>query len=415
MDATKYTSLELFSGAGGLALGLEESGFDHSALVEWDEDCCITMRENKAIDGWQVHHMDVSKFDYSPYAGKIDLIAGGPPCQPFSLGGKHQAYLDARDMFPQAIRSIREVRPKAFIFENVKGLTRPSFSKYFEYIRLHLSYPEIIRKESEDWLDHLARMENHHTRGKTNGLTYKVVARVLNAADYGIPQRRERVIIVGFRNDVDVEWHYPSPTHSYESLVKSQRIGEYWERHEIPKRQRTSPLISGDSGGYNYNTLFKLQELLPWQTVRDAIGDLPDPKKPNDIPNHIYVPGAKTYAGHTGSHLDLPSKTIKAGGHGVPGGENMILYPDGKVRYFTVREAARIQTFPDNYIVKGSWGESMRQLGNAVPVKLGHILGESVREQLRKYAKAQSQQTLYPTQPSRQGQTRTSHRRGSSS
>lgn len=408
----KYTSLELFSGAGGLALGLEEAGFKHEALVEWDEDCCTTMNANKTNSGWQVYHMDVSKFDYLPHADKIDLIAGGPPCQPFSLGGKHQAYLDERDMFPQAIRSIREVRPKAFIFENVKGLTRPSFSKYFEYIRLSLSYPEIERMVAEDWLEHLVRLENYHTKGKVCGLSYKVIARVLNAADYGVPQRRERVFIVGFRSDINVEWHYPSPTHSYESLVRSQRSGEYWERHGIPKAKRISPLLTDDSDGYSYNTLFKLQELLPWRTIRDVIGDLPNPVLgTNDIPNHVYVPGARVYAGHTGSHLDLPSKTIKAGGHGVPGGENMLLYPDGKVRYFTVRETARIQTFPDNYLIKGSWGESMRQLGNAVPMELAHIIGKSVREQLHKYGGTKVKKTLHPSQPSRQRQTRTSHSR----
>ena len=409
---SQYTSLELFSGAGGLALGLETAGFVHKALVEWDEDCCITMKDNKSADGWQVYHMDVSKFNYLPYADKIDLIAGGPPCQPFSLGGKGRAYLDDRDMFPQAVRSIREVRPKAFIFENVKGLTRPSFSKYFEYIRLCLSYPEIVRRGSEDWLEHLARLENYHTKGKISGLSYKVVARVLNAADYGIPQRRERVFIVGFRNDVDVEWHYPNPTHSYESLLASHRNGEYWEKHHISKNDRKSPLLKDDSDSYSYATLFKLEELLPWKTVRDAIGDLPDPAKKNNFPNHIFMSGARVYPGHTGSHIDLPSKTIKAGGHGVPGGENMLLYTDGKVRYFTVREAARLQTFPDTYVVKGSWGESMRQLGNAVPVDLANVIGESVKVQLHKYAAAKVKKTVRSPQSSRQGKIRTSHSGG---
>ena len=398
MRATEYSSLELFSGAGGLALGLENVGFEHKALVEWDEDSCNTMRFNKSAEGWQVYHMDVRDFNYSPYEGKIDLIAGGPPCQPFSLGGKHQAFLDDRDMFPQAIRSIREVRPKAFIFENVKGLTRPSFSKYFEYIRLHLMYPELVVKKNEDWLEHLSRLENHHTKGGVRGLSYKVVARVLNAADYGIPQRRERVFIVGFRNDIDVEWHYPSPTHSYESLKEDHRTGEYWEKHKIARHLRSSPLLNDDSNNFGYDTLFKAQALLPWRTVRDAIGDLPEPSsKKNHYSDHVFMDGARVYPGHTGSHIDLPSKTIKAGGHGVPGGENMLLYPDGKVRYFTVREAARIQTFPDSYIVQGSWTESMRQLGNAVPVELAQIIGGSVREQLQKYGHAQTTKTIHTT------------------
>lgn len=402
MSKSNLTSLELFSGAGGLALGLEISGFEHEALVEWDEDSCTTMHENKAIDGWKVYHMDVRQFDYGPFENKIDLIAGGPPCQPFSLGGKHRAYSDERDMFPQAIRSIREVKPKAFVFENVKGLTRPSFAKYFEYIRLSLSYPEISKKKGDDWLDHLKRLEKYHTKGEVKGLTYNVVSRVLNAADYGVPQRRERVFIVGFRNDLNIEWNFPNPTHSYESLLRSQQNGEYWERHAIPKNLRKSPLLGDDSNNYSYDSQIKLFELKPWRTIRDVIFDLPDPKSKHDIPNHWFIPGAKVYPGHTGSHIDLPSKTIKAGGHGVPGGENMILYPNGEVRYFTVREAARIQTFPDSYVIKGAWGEAMRQLGNAVPVQLAQVIGDSVRAKLAENARIRAHKTI---QSSRRGKS----------
>jgi DNA (cytosine-5)-methyltransferase 1 len=125
--------------------------------------------------------------------------------------------------------------------------------------------------------------------------------------------------------------------------------------------------------------------LEPWRTVRDAISDLPDPiGHKNEIPNHRYIPGARVYPGHTGSPLDEPAKTLKAGDHGVPGGENMLVYPNGKVRYFTVRESARLQTFPDDFIFEGTWGEAMRQLGNAVPVKLGQIIANSVKERLSK-------------------------------
>ena len=123
----------------------------------------------------------------------------------------------------------------------------------------------------------------------------------------------------------------------------------------------------------------------PWQTVRDAIGDLPDPqsKAALKIANHEFRPGARSYAGHTGSVLDEPSKTIKAGAHGVPGGENTVVLDDGSVRYYTVRESARIQTFPDDYLFFGSWTESMRQIGNAVPVRLAQMIGESVIKELR--------------------------------
>jgi DNA (cytosine-5)-methyltransferase 1 len=122
----------------------------------------------------------------------------------------------------------------------------------------------------------------------------------------------------------------------------------------------------------------------PWLTVRDAIGDLPDPEKKTRtyIANHKFNPGARSYPGHTGSPLDEPAKTLKAGDHGVPGGENMLARVDGSVRYFTVREAARLQTFPEDYTFRGAWTEAMRQLGNAVPVRLAETVARSVAEKI---------------------------------
>ena len=119
-----------------------------------------------------------------------------------------------------------------------------------------------------------------------------------------------------------------------------------------------------------------------WQTVRDALRGLPDPREGSSVSNHFYQPGAKSYPGHTGSPLDEPAKALKAGDHGVPGGENMLAYGNGKVRYFSIRESARIQTFPDDYHFEGSWSESMRQLGNAVPVQLARSVAESIRKHL---------------------------------
>ena len=132
--------------------------------------------------------------------------------------------------------------------------------------------------------------------------------------------------------------------------------------------------------------MFGAGVLQPWQTVRDKISDLPDPKRPNEIPNHRHNPGAKSYAGHTGSPMDEPAKTLKAGNHGVPGGENMLLHPNGKVRYFTVRESARLQSFPDDFILMGSWTEAMRQLGNAVAVNVARAVAESIRATLERAA-----------------------------
>ena len=122
----------------------------------------------------------------------------------------------------------------------------------------------------------------------------------------------------------------------------------------------------------------------PWRTVRDALEGVPDPETGDRSRwyNHEQNPGARCYVGHTGSPLDEPAKALKAGDHGVPGGENMLLKPDGSLRYFTVRESARLQTFPDDYVLHGAWTEAMRQLGNAVPVLLGETIANGIRERL---------------------------------
>jgi DNA (cytosine-5)-methyltransferase 1 len=214
---------------------------------------------------------------------------------------------------------------------------------------------------------------------------YDVHVQLLNAANYGVPQKRERVFIVGFRRDLGVQWKFPEPTHSENALLRSMWItGDYWERHGVPQASRPAlpPKLAARVAKIAAQGLDLDKD--PWVTVRDAIAALPDPvREPsNNIPNHVYIPGARSYPGHTGSPLDEPAKTLKAGDHGVPGGENMIAMPDGTVRYFTVREAALIQTFPEDYVFHGSWGEIMRQLGNAVPVRLAAAVAREVAARL---------------------------------
>ncbi len=293
-------------------------------------------------------------------------------------------------MFPEAVRAVRHVRPRAFIFENVKGLTRSTFANYYEYIYLQLSYPELARRGTEDWSDHLARLERHHTsKRRTRGLEYRVVRRVLNAANYGIPQKRERVFFVGFRADLGVEWHFPIETHSLDALIWDQcASSSYWERHKVPKSKRRAPAAFKRRAQH----LHERPDTLSWTTIRDAIGDMPDPERQpllsRGFHNHFFQPGARTYKGHTGSPIDEPAKTLKAGVHGVPGGENMVVLPGGEVRYFTVRESARLQTFPDEFVFHGSWSETMRQLGNAVPVALAARVATTVKHQLLSVAAA---------------------------
>ncbi len=388
-------SVELFSGAGGLAMGCSNAGFHHDAVVEWDKDACNTIRLNQKmgmhpVAEWPLHEMDVRHFDYSSIREPVDLLAGGPPCQPFSLGGKHRGNQDERNMFPEVFRAARELAPKAIIVENVKGLLRESFAKYFEYIILQLSYPELVKKGDEEWPDHLSRLEKYHTQGKEKGLCYRVVFQLLNAADYGVPQKRERVIIVGFRKDLKIDWSFPQATHSQDALIASQWVtGEYWDRHKVTKKARPPVPEKLES------KVTRLQSCIlpllgkPWSTVRDAISDLPEPVEyfeDSKELNHWVNPGARSYPGHTGSPLDEPAKTLKAGDHGVPGGENTLAFADGSVRYFSVREAARLQTFPDKFVFDGVWTECMRQLGNAVPVKLAEVVASNVHKRLKQHA-----------------------------
>lgn len=322
------TSIELFSGCGGLAKGLERAGFEHRAFVEFNKWACESLRLN--FDPALVHETDVRSFDFSAFSC-IDLVAGGPPCQPFSLGGLAKAQDDHRDMFPQAIRAIRELRPRAFVFENVKGLLRKGFAAYFSYILSRLSFPDCVIQPGESWQSHAQRLANL-TSTSESGIAYRVSYALLNAADYGVPQIRERVFIVGLRSDIDAEWSWPLP-----NTALSER-----------------------------------------KTIAETIGHLPPPQTNHRLFDHVFVDGARPYPGHTGSAINKPSKTIKAGAHGVPGGENMLLFPDGTTRYMTVREAKLIQTFPPNYKISGKWGEALRQIGNAVPVHLAEIIGKQL-------------------------------------
>lgn len=282
-------------------------------------------------------------------------------------------------MFPYAISAIRQLTPKAFLFENVKGLLRKSFAEYFNFIILQLTYPE-VPLQSSDWKENLSTLERIHTEGHYQGLKYNVVFRLLNAADYGIPQKRERVIIVGIRNDLNISWSFPKETHSEEALAWDKYVsGDYWNRHNIEPSKQDMFIMNKEKERLRRHYGLCRPSSAAWQTVRDALKELPEPANTTEYGlEHTLREGAREYAGHTGSDIDQPSKTIKAGNHGVPGGENMIRYADGKTRYYTILEAKRIQTFPDDYLITGSWTEAMRQLGNAVPVKLAQTIANSL-------------------------------------
>lgn len=346
-------SVELFTGCGGLGLGLARAGFEHERMVEWN-DCAVATIEHNAklgvehVADWPIERADVREVDWTRHAGTT-LVAGGPPCQPFSIGGKHRGDDDHRDMWPQAIRAVREIHPDAFLFENVRGLLRPKFAPYLSTIVAGLSTPD-----------------------RKGELRYNVIVQQVDAADFGAPQRRHRVLIFGCRADLGGWPTKIEATHSRERLLWDQFVtGDYWVEHGL--RRSIDTFAAGDAALVRK---LRAHDTAPtekrWVTVRDALEGLGAPNGEN---NHVHQPGARVYKGHTGSPLDLPAKALKAGDHGVPGGENMMVMDDGAVRYFTIREAARLQGLPDDYVFPRSWSESMRQLGNAVPTQLAAAAG----------------------------------------
>lgn len=381
MPRKPLTSIELFTGAGGLALGMTAAGLRHTLLLEYNRHACESLRKNASHFGDEacdIHQGDVRAFDFRPHAG-IDVLAAGAPCQPFSIGGRHRAHRDERNLFPQVFRATRELHPRAVIVENVKGLLRPSLSSFVEYVTLQMAHPMIAPKNPLDedaWLEHLPVLRKVHCDSTDKSdLQYVVQARLLNAANFGVPQRRERVFFVAVRKDVHHVWTPPIETHSAAALHLAKEVtGSYWQGHG-----QRHPLNLNHPAQDRWRR--SAGQTDRWATVRDVLQGLPEPialAESEGWPNHILQPGARSYPGHTGSPLDEPAKTLKAGVHGVPGGENMLRRSDGSVRYFTVREAARIQSFPDSYVFRGAWGEAMRQIGNAVPVKLAEVVTASV-------------------------------------
>jgi DNA (cytosine-5)-methyltransferase 1 len=363
-------SVELFSGCGGLALGTARAGFDHELMVEWNADAFATLNLNKAngvehARDWPFIREDVREVDWTAFAGEMDLVAGGPPCQPFSICGKHQGHDDVRDMWPEAIRAVRELRPRSFLFENVRGLARPAFASYLAWIKSALMDPAATRRKGEGHEEHLARLMRRRTAPE-----YRVLVLKVNAADFGAAQRRNRVVVAGVRVDLEVDLVPLTPTHSRERLVWDKWVtGDYWRRHGM----RAPSMPDADRAlAKRLRANGEVPATQPWRTLRDAIVGLGDPNGENW---HVFQPGARVYPGHTGSVLDEPAKALKAGDHGVPGGENMMVLDNGAVRYFTVREAARLQGLPDEWSFATSWTESMRQLGNAVPVQLSETIG----------------------------------------
>jgi DNA (cytosine-5)-methyltransferase 1 len=407
----RLTSVELFTGGGGLAWALQRAGFEHLLVNELDRRGCETL----ARTGWPLVAGDVRGIDFRDLGGPVDVVAGGVPCQPWSLGGVHGGYDDPRNLWPELFRCVRETRPRAVLAENVRGLLRPSFRPYYEYILNELRLPFERRVEGEDWRDHDKRLRKALLKRPDPAERYDVFCLPVNAADHGVPQVRQRVFVVAFRADLGLAgWRPPAPTHSEAALLRAQADGSYRERHRLALRTSArhpgvasrgaersvadasrgaqptgaDPSRGPTCGGAVASRCAERSDdgRLPWRTVRDAIGDLPEPigdrLEHPDWTHHVGWPGARSYPGHTPNVLDRPAKTVKAGVHGVPSGESVLRRDDGSIRYLTVREVARIMTFPDHWWLAGPRGEQMRQLGNAVPPLLGEVMARAVRDAL---------------------------------
>lgn len=378
-------SVEIFAGAAGLGLGLAKAGFKHEVVVERDRSACDTIRLNQRaghelVAGWDIREASIEDCDLSDIKAEPDLVAGGPPCQGFSIGGKHKGHEDDRNLWPWAIRTVADLKPKAFTFENVPNLAS-GHADYFAYLVKALALPTIARPD--DWARDDGRLASIIATGQSFDPSYRVNVSTLLAADYGTGQKRKRLFITGIRSDLVAQFAAPEPTHGAEQLLEDKWLtGVYWDRHGIAR-----PMI--DAAGLRWlrkhnrepRDLFA-PKLAAHRTVRDVFRDIPA-----DAPNNERAPReAKVYRGHTGSPVDEPSKTLRAGVHGVSGGEAVCDWGTGRqTRYehYSIREAAAISDFPHDYQFEGNWSDGLKQIGNAVPCAMSEAMGRSLARTLQ--------------------------------
>ena len=333
----EYKVLELFAGAGGLAIGMEKAGLKCVALNEIDKHACETLRKNRP--NWNVLEGDIKNFNFSEYHNQVDVVTGGFPCQAFSYAGKRLGLEDARGtLFYEFARAVKEVSPPICIGENVKGLL-------------------------------------NHDNGKTlkgmisilDEIGYNVVpVEVLKAINYKVPQKRERLILVGIRKDIDLKYEYPQPYKKIYNLKDALKKGELFNTN-VPK-----------SAGAKYPESKKnVLDLVP---PKGYWRDLPIEIQKEFMGASFYLGGGKTgMARRIG--WDEPCLTLTCS---PAQKQTERCHPD-ETRPFSVREYARIQTFPDDWDFTGPMAQQYKQIGNAVPVNLGREVGYSIIDFLNKY------------------------------
>lgn len=332
-----YKVLELFAGAGGLAIGLEMAGLKCEALNEIDKFACQTLRKNRP--NWTVLEGDVKSFDFSGYQGKVDVVTGGFPCQAFSYAGKRLGFEDARGtLFYEFARVIKEVNPALCIGENVRGLLNHDSGKTL--------------KGMISILDEIG---------------YDVVpVKILKAINYKVPQKRERLVLVGVRKDISVKFDYPKPNKKIYTLHDALKAGELFDC-DVPK-----------SNGSKYPESKRIVlDLVP---PKGYWRDLPLEIQKEFMGGSFYLGGGKTgMARRIG--WDEPCLTLTCS---PAQKQTERCHPD-ETRPFTVREYARIQTFPDDWEFSGPLSQQYKQIGNAVPVNLGREIGYSIVSFLNSY------------------------------
>lgn len=338
-----YSVLELFAGAGGLAIGLEKAGIKCVALNEIDKWACNTLRKNRP--NWNVLEGDVKDFNFVEYKNKVDVVTGGFPCQAFSYAGKKLGLKDARGtLFYEFARVVKEVNPPICIGENVRGLLS-------------------------------------HEKGKTlegmisilDEIGYNVVpVQVLKAINYKVPQKRERLILVGVRKDIDLKYEYPKPYKKIYNLSDALKKGELFEKN-VP-----------NSEGAKYPESKK--EVLDLIPPKGYWRDLPIDIQKEFMGGSFYLGGGKTgMARRIG--WDEPCLTLTCS----PAQKQTERCHPEETRPFTVREYARIQTFPDEWKFDGSVAQQYKQIGNAVPVNMGREIGYSIVQFLNQYYNTKNQ------------------------
>jgi DNA (cytosine-5)-methyltransferase 1 len=320
----------LFAGAGGLSLGLKLAGWHTLLASDYDRAACETYRQN--FDGVDVIEGDVRRADWQGLRGKIDLVAGGPPCQPFSVAGNQLAHQDDRDMLPEFVRAIREIRPKLLLMENVAGLTT---SRNLPYL--------------ETKLDEL------------RALGYDLHFKVLNSADFGVPQERLRVIVMG---GLTTRPQFPRPSHGTKA---KPYVAARTALTDVPEDEPNRAIIT-----YAKNPVIRPS---PWAGMLVNGGGRPiNLAEPSQT-----IPAS---AGGNRTHiLDAFGVLFDYHSHLLAGGKprNGIV---PNVRRLTVRESARLQSFPDEFVFCGERSAKYRQVGNAVPPLLGKAVGKALMNSL---------------------------------